>query len=223
MIKRLLSYLFPITIFEKKSSISENLEVTWNNGKLVLDSKNTNYSYGSLQKVLRKGLSYIGFDKISTMNEILVLGVAGGSVVKTLVDEIKCKAYIIGVEIDESVIEISNTYFGLDKIPNYKTVIADASQFVSKTTRTYDLIIIDIFQDSKMPDFLFSQEFINAIKKIVTKNGFILFNTMLLDETNETRNVDFMKHFEKDIYICKTFSNVEYYNQLIIIEKNKID
>ena len=221
MIKRLLSYLFPIIIFEKKSSISENLEVTWNNGKLVLDSKNTNYSYGSLQKVLRKGLSYIGFDKISTMNEILVLGVAGGSVIKTLVDEIKCKAYIIGVEIDESVIEISNTYFGLDKIPNYKTDIADASQFVSETTRTYDLIIIDIFQDSKMPDFLFSQELINTIKKIVTKNGFILFNTMLLDETNETRNVDFMKHFEKDIYICKTFSNVEYYNQLIIIEKTK--
>lgn len=52
MIKRLLSFILPMKIYESESKISQSFEVTWNNGKLVLDSKNTNYSYGSLQKIL---------------------------------------------------------------------------------------------------------------------------------------------------------------------------
>ena len=120
MIKRLLSYIIPIKIYEKPSKISKTLEVSWNNGKLVLDSKNTNYSYGSLQKVLRKGLIAIGFDNIKSMQEILVLGVAGGSVIRTLVDEIKFEGNITGIEIDASSIEIANQYFGLNQIKNYK-------------------------------------------------------------------------------------------------------
>ena len=60
MIKQLLSYFLPIKIYETQSTVSSNLEVTWNNGKLVLDSKHTNYSYGSLEKVLRKGFQQIG-------------------------------------------------------------------------------------------------------------------------------------------------------------------
>ena len=59
MIKRVLSFLLPIKIHQKKSVYSKNLEVTWNNGYLVLDSENTNYSFGSLQRVLKKGLKYI--------------------------------------------------------------------------------------------------------------------------------------------------------------------
>ena len=111
MLQKLLSYFIPIIIYKKNSLTSQSLEVTWNNGELVLDSKNTNYSYGSLQRILRKGLKYIGFERIRNFDNILVLGVAGGSVIKTLVDEIKYKGKITGVEIDASVIEIANQYF----------------------------------------------------------------------------------------------------------------
>jgi hypothetical protein len=60
--------------------VSKSIEITWTNGELVLDSENTNYSYGSLQRILRLGLKSIGFDKIIKMNHVLILGVA--SVVK---------------------------------------------------------------------------------------------------------------------------------------------
>ena len=89
MIKRLLSFLLPIKIHQKKSIYSKNLEVTWNNGYLVLDSENTNYSFGSLQRVLKKGLKYIGYERIQNFQSILVLGVAGGSVIETLKKEVK--------------------------------------------------------------------------------------------------------------------------------------
>jgi spermidine synthase len=76
MVKRILSYLLPIKIYQRKSSISKKLEVTWNKGQLVLDSENTNYSYGSLERILRKGLLYIGFDRIKKFKNVLVLGVS---------------------------------------------------------------------------------------------------------------------------------------------------
>ena len=219
MIKRLLSYIIPIKIYEKTSKISKTLEVSWNNGKLVLDSKNTNYSYGSLQKVLRKGLITIGFDKVRKMNEILVLGVAGGSVIKTLVEEIHFEGNILGVEIDENSIAIANQYFGLNQIKNYATHIGDAQEFVTKTTKKYDLIIIDIFEDTEMPSFLFRKKFVDSCKQLLNKNGFILFNTMILDEKQIDRNSVFIRQFDSKNYYTKTLSKVEYYNQLIIIEK----
>ena len=106
MLRRLLSFLVPINIHKQRSAISKSLEVTWANGELVLDSRNTNYSFGSLQRVLRKGLREIGFERIRSMQKILVLGVAGGSVIRTLNDEIKFGGNITGVEIDSDVLDL---------------------------------------------------------------------------------------------------------------------
>ena len=159
MLAKFFSYFIPINVVKKNSSISNTLEVTWNNGELVLDSKNTNYSYGSLQRILRKGLKYIGFERIRKFENILVLGVAGGSVIKTLANEIKFKGKITGVEIDKEVVAIANTYFKLNEIKNLDLIIDDAFEFVLKTKTKYDLIIIDIFQDTTMPNFLFEDFF----------------------------------------------------------------
>lgn len=219
MLKKWLSYILPITIYEKKSQISKNLEVTWNNGKLVIDSENTNYSYGSLQKVLRNGLYTIGKDKITKMNSILVLGVAGGSVIKTLVDEFQFKGNITGIELDDEITSIANTYFKLNEISNYTPISADANEFVKTTIDSYDLIIIDIFQDATMPDFLFEDEFINNIKKSVNTNGFILFNTMNLDKECINKNKLFVAHFEIQHYKVSEFKNIEVYNELVLVEK----
>jgi hypothetical protein len=59
---KIFSYLLPIKIYETKS-VLKSLEVTWANGELVLDSENANYSYGSLQRILRLGLKNIGYEK----------------------------------------------------------------------------------------------------------------------------------------------------------------
>ena len=219
MFRRLLSYLIPIHVLQKNSSISKSIEVNWNNGQLVIDSKNTNYSYGSLQRILRIGLKKIGFETIQSMESILVLGVAGGSVIKTLVDEIKFKSKITGVEIDPAIIEIANTYFQLNQISNLSIIIEDAFEFVLKTKETYDLIIIDIFQDTEMPNFLFEKFFINRIGDILNNRGYILFNTMLLNEKQNLRNKAYIQEFNTKSYSIFTVPRIENHNELIIIQK----
>ena len=218
MLKKLFSYFIPINVFQQKSNISQTLEVTWINGELVLDSKNTNYSYGSLQRILRKGLKFIGFERIKTMDHILVLGVAGGSVIKTLVNEINFEGKITGVEIDNSVITIANEYFHLDQIKNLEIIIDDAFEFVLKTKNKYDLVIIDVFQDTKMPNFLFETFFINRICYLLQPKGFILFNTMILNEKQKQLNLDFFNAFDVSEYIVTKLHKVEELNELIVVE-----
>lgn len=218
MLKKLFSYFIPINVFQQKSNVSQTLEVTWINGELVLDSKNTNYSYGSLQRILRKGLKFIGFERIKTMDHILVLGVAGGSVIKTLVDEINFEGKITGVEIDNSVITIANEYFHLDQIKNLEIIIDDAFEFVLKTKNKYDLVIIDVFQDTKMPNFLFETFFINRICYLLQPKGFILFNTMILNEKQKQLNLDFFNAFDVSEYIVTKLHKVEELNELIVVE-----
>lgn len=218
MVKRILSYLLPIKIHQRKSNFSKNLEVTWNNGQLVLDSENTNYSYGSLERILRKGLLYIGFDRIRKFENILVLGVAGGSVIKTLTQEIKFKGKITGVEIDEVAIEIAQKFFQLQAIPNFNLVQDDAFEFVLKTKEKYDLIIIDVFQDTQMPNFLFENFFINRINFLLQVNGFILFNTMVLNQKERERNQNYRTKFNEN-YSVRLYPKVEEHNELFTIKK----
>ncbi|RBA27857.1 spermidine synthase [Flavobacterium tibetense] len=218
MVKRILSYLLPIKIYQRKSSISKKLEVTWNKGQLVLDSENTNYSYGSLERILRKGLLYIGFDRIKKFENVLVLGVAGGSVIKTLTQEVKFKGKITGVEIDETAVEIAKKFFELDQIPNLNLVVDDAFEFVLKTKEKYDLIIIDVFQDTKMPNFLFEDFFINRVNFLLQVNGFILFNTMVLSFTDKKRNATYKTKFN-DNYSVRLYPKVETHNELFTIKK----
>ncbi len=219
MLKRIFSYILPINILKKNSALSKTLEVTWANGELVLDSANTNYSYGSLQRILRKGLQSISFSKIVEMEHILVLGVAGGSVIKTLANEIKFEGKITGVEIDASVIALANEYFHLNEIPNLQIVIDDAFEFILKTKDKYDLIIIDIFQDTMMPNFLFEEFFINRIGFLLKDKGFILFNTMCLKESDNIRNEKYSFAFNKKEFVVRKIPRVEQHNELIIVEK----
>ncbi|MEZ4837937.1 spermidine synthase [Flavobacterium sp.] len=221
MFKKIISYFYPIQLYKTTSEISKTLEITLVNGQIVLDSLNTNYSYGSLQRILRKGLQSIGFENIKSLQHILVLGVAGGSVIKTLVDEIGYTGKITGIELDEKVIDLANKHFQLNKIKNLNIIHHEAFEFVLKTKLKYDLIIVDIFQDTAMPGFLFENFFQHRLTEIVTANGYILFNTMILNDHDNARNKAYISFFKPEKYNVWTLPRVEEHNELILINRKK--
>lgn len=221
MVKKLLSYLYPITIHREASSYSKVLEVTWVNGKLVLDSKHTNYSFGSLQRILRKGLLEIGKEKIASMEEILVLGVAGGSVIDTLIKEFKVSGTITGVELDEKIIQLSKLFFGLDSYQNFNLINHEAFEFILRTKKKYDLIIIDIFLDTHMPGFLFETFFQHRLVEVLNPEGYILFNSMILKKEDEIRNETYKIAWNSFPVKVQVLPKIESHNELIIIKKNK--
>lgn len=219
LFKRLLSYIFPITIYRSHSQISGELSVTLFNGKPILNSTNTDYSFGSLQRVLRFGLKKIGYETIRQQKKILVLGLAGASVVQTLINEIKFNGKIYGVDIDKEVIELGRLFFQLDKIKNLQIFIEDAQEYIKNNTRKYDLIIIDIFEDKKMPDFLFNISFFKQLYSILSKKGIILFNTIVENKKEASRNKELTTSLE-ELYQISVFSKVEEGNEIILLKKS---
>ncbi|WP_459640762.1 spermidine synthase [Flavobacterium sp. CGRL2] len=153
------------------------------------------------------------------MDHILLLGVAGGSVVKTLVDEIEYKDRITGVEIDPDMIQVANEYFNLNQIKQLELVIDDAFEFVLKTKDKYDLIIIDIFEDTHMPNFLFEKFFVDRICTLLKDDGYVLFNTMILDEAHNVRNRRYISEVNPKLFMTKMLPRIEVHNELIIIKK----
>ena len=206
MLKRILSYIFPITLLRKSSTVSGPLSVTLLSGKRLLNTPNTDYSFGSLQRILRFGLQKIGFERIQKQKNILVLGLAAGSVVETLVEEVKFRGQIHGVDIDKDVIEIGRQYFNLDKIKNLHIFLTDAQDYIKTTSIKYDSVIVDIFQDDQMPAFLFAPAFFSQLKKILNKKA------------EAQRNQNFIQFFS-DQYHIDRYPKVEGENEILVLNE----
>lgn len=219
MLKHFLSYLFPQILVTKPSKVSGELSIVISDGKMLLNTANANYSYGSLQRILEKGLTRIGKPTIEKMESALILGVAGGSVIESLYNKYNYSGKIVGVELDDKVIELSKAYLGLDKYPNFHIVIDDAQNYIAQHHYKYDLIVIDIFKDVQMPSFLFQEDFINNLKYNLKPKGYILFNTMVTTNVDKIRNEKYLKNFNATEFEIICLPLLEKYNEVILIRK----
>jgi len=131
---RLLSYIYPTTR-KVKSDFNGTLEITWYNGKKHLNTKNANYSYGSLQKILKIGLQKID---LSQCKKILVLGLGGGSVIKTLQQDFNYKNHITAIDIDPIITDIAKEEFEVTKSKNLEIICTDALLFMQQNKKQFD-------------------------------------------------------------------------------------
>lgn len=180
MIKRIVSYIFPITR-KVNSKFNGYLELTLSNGKTVLNSSKTNYSYGSLQRVLKFSIEQID---LSDKENILILGLGGGSVIQTLRKEFAYKGKITAIEIDPVIIDLAENEFGIVPDDNTLILCADAFDFVRNDDHKFDLVIIDLFIDDRIPEKFLLQEFWRELLAKVENNGNIIFNTLCNPTTN---------------------------------------
>jgi len=220
ILKKYFSYLNVIPERTYQSTYNGVLEINWLNGKKILDTKNTNYSYGNLGKVLQKGLKSITSDFRSEETSILILGLGGGDVVKQLRNNFKSNANITAIEIDPVIIEVALKEF--DIIPNSKLEIVnnDANVFLKYTKERYNLIIVDLFNDVTIPDFVFQPEFIKSVYNVLDLNGSIIFNTFILSDEHKVRNKKFVDNLKR-YFSVEEFANLYGHNHLIITTKVK--
>ncbi|NJW53073.1 spermidine synthase [Salinimicrobium oceani] len=170
--KKQLSYLWPLTR-KYNSRFNGQLEVTWSNGRKVLDSSNANYSYGPLQEVLDFGLSKVNANRASP---ILLLGLGGGSVIPLLRKKYRYYSKITAVELDPDILEIAKSEFQVEQYQPLELVCTDAEAYVASAKGKFGLIIVDLFLDLSVPPQFFSLEFWQQVEKLLEKHGKVLFN-----------------------------------------------
>ena len=214
--KYMLSYIWPVTK-RIESEYSGMMEITSVNGTKFLNTKNANYSFGTLQRLLEKGLSKVD---LKNVNSVLLLGMGGGSVVFSLRQKFKYKGKIVAVELDKKIIEIARDEFSIMQFDDLIIKNAEAFEFVNQSVDQYDLVIIDLFIDINVPPQFYSMVFIENICRLMSATSSLIFNLGIGEVNRDKRNevIDFFKSRSK--YSVNVSENVEGYNTLMIVHKN---
>jgi len=211
IMKKIISYIYPVT---KKipSKYSGDLEITWYNGKKHLNTKNANYSYGALQRILKYSLEKIN---LKNTRSILVLGLGGGSVIETLRNDFNYNNHITAVDIDPEIIKIAKDEFELIASKNLNIICDDALHFVAQNKEKYDLIIIDLFIDIVVPAPFLELDFWANVLHLRSSSATIIFNASLESSiSHKLKNI--ISYLKSHVYEVVVHDKVNNTNTIII-------
>jgi len=170
-----LSYIFPQTIRRTGSRYNRDIRVNLEKGRYNLLVNGARESGAYIEGLWRYALNNLELYNNPEPRKILVLGVAGGTVIHLLHGVYK-KARIIGVDIDEEMIRIGRQYFKLAGIRQLRCVCADAQRYIQSAHDHYDLIVIDLFIGPDVPDFVSDFKFHRNIRKLLKPTGAVFIN-----------------------------------------------
>lgn len=128
-----------------------------------------------VKKIWRSGIKRVK-KYLASPTKVLILGLGGGSAAQ-LINEYFPEAQIKGIDIDPEMVALGKKYLRLGEIRNLEVVIADALTWVDRNkSRTYDLILVDLFNGTKIPHEFKTKKFIKAIKELTHTRGIVAFN-----------------------------------------------
>ena len=213
------SYIWPVTIKNYSSQYSGELYIRYFLGKKVLDCKHTNYSFGGLQKVLKRALELLPFNPDT--KKILILGLGAGSVVATIRKQHSKTAHVTGVEIDATILQIAREEFGIVENSLTKLVQEDAIVFMANNADRYDLIVIDLFIIDTIPEAALEAPFLKQLVTALEPGGYVVFNT--IPETMSSENLDYIiTFFESSQLTVRVMKKWGYSNNILLVEKQSL-
>ncbi len=182
-----------------QSKFNGALEVSFRDGRKVLDSENANYSYGSAQSVWNKVFKKISLFDLKTA---LVFGLGGGSVLDVLRNDFDYKGKITAVEIDPVVIQLAKEEFAIVESAILKIVCMDAYDYVLKRKGKFDLIVVDISIDYTIPEKILTSLFWENLTLRMNGGGTIAFNA--LNYTNKISHIkEMLTNSGADVKVIK--------------------
>lgn len=110
----------------------------------------------------------------------LVLGAAGCTVPRFIAQNFS-EMTTVGIEYCPEFVELANKYFFISEISDrFSLVQGDAFDFIlnQKITSKPDVIFVDIFNESSIPNETFSDAFINALYETASSDAVIIFNLL---------------------------------------------
>lgn len=115
----------------------------------------------------------------------MILGLGGGSVIETLRKDFDYKNHITTVEIDPIIIGIAKDEYNQSEHENLQIVCDDALEFIKQNKLEFDLIIIDLFVDTEVPESFLQTTFFDDIIRSNSDKGSILFNASINSNNDE--------------------------------------
>ena len=196
-----LNFLRPIKKTNYTSIHNKKIEVIVRyKDKKIIYVQGAEQTGGTITGMWQKAFSRLPKTRDKRLSALL-LGLGGGDVVR-LIHKINPQAFISAVELDPVMIKIAGDFFNLRDSDKLKIYQRDAFYFLLLNRETYDLIIVDLFIGFKNPQKFRELRFLNMLKKHISEDGFIVYNSHYHSDLNNV--------FEEfHTLCCKIFTKVE--------------
>ncbi len=122
-------------------------------------------------------------EKNGENTDILILGMGSGTYATQLsrhFDNID----IEGVEIDQKITDLAHEYFELPE--DTKVTTYDGRAYLAATSKKYDVIMVDAYQDITIPFQMSSTEFFTMVKNHLNPGGVMVVNMNMFSDDNES-------------------------------------
>lgn len=159
------------------------LSVNDNDGIRTLKFEHNQQSSMRLDDPYDTHIEYVGYLHTTLAvkpdaTSALVIGLGGGSVVKQFWRDYPALR-IDAVELDPQVVEIAHAFFELPEDDRIRVIVTDGREFMElAATGTYDIIVVDAFDDDRVPRPLLTEEFMRACRAHLAENGVIAWNVI---------------------------------------------
>jgi spermidine synthase len=156
-------------------------------------------------------------------DRILVIGLGGGTLPMALRD-ILPDAHIDVVEIDEAVVKVAREFFDYEEDPKLQSHAEDGRVFTKKAligNDTYDLILLDAFEDEYIPEHLLTLEFLQEVKALLAPGGVVAANTFSASGLYPHESVTYEAAFGP-FYNLKSNNRVIWAQDGELVDKNVI-
>lgn len=184
---RFLSHFKEISLEKTSSVYNPYLEVLLVKGRHQLVTKDAIYSFDDKYLNFREAFRQLDWDKIQ-IYRVLVLGLGLGSVILILEKIFNKKLDYTAIEIDPEICRLCSEYT-LDEIDSFVEVIpSEAMKFLDTDEASYDMIIMDIFQSSTVPQKFQSAAFLDLLNSKLNAGGVMLYNRMNITMKDRKEN-----------------------------------
>ena len=107
---------------------------------------------------------------------VLLVG-GGGGVVPTIFRRDYPELSMDIVELDPSVVEVAERYFGFEpQGERTRTIVQDGRVYMRDCTKQYDVILLDAFTGGRPPFHLLTREFLELVKARLSERGVVHLN-----------------------------------------------
>jgi len=155
------------------------LRVTDNDGVRLLKFERNQQSSMHIDDPFATDMEYVGYLHITVAvvpepKRALVIGLGGGTVVKQLWRD-HPELSIETVELDPEVIEVAHALFAVPS-ERIEIICGDGREALNLLPHTYDIVIVDAFDDDHVPRHLTTEEFMREARSSMTEEGAIAWN-----------------------------------------------
>lgn len=143
-------------------------------------------------------------ERVPKKDRILVLGGGAYTIPRYLAAQYPT-AQIDVVEIDPALVGIAKQYFFYDNPSNVTPIADDARTYIDTTKQTYDVVIVDVYNDAEVPFTVLTKEYGESVRRVTRPGGVVIANS-IADDTGSCKEFlqatfkPYLDHFSQGFY-----------------------